>query len=398
MAYVRTNIAGDGGGGGGGGGGGAFTAAGDTTVALTTVVDLDEATGDEAAVTIDYTTNKATSGVDTGLEIGKTDTASPGVSYLMTGKVAGSIIYSVQDDGHVTIGTSAPNTETNAIMTVRGDIRSTIGESGQACNYIGFQSGANSTADFCTAMGHQALYLAQGTSSTAFGHGAGYGKTGDATSFFGRACGNGSSKNYATGMGYLCLKDNSGKKASAVGYAALVSNSGDDCSALGYSALQSNSGDDCVAVGFESLYFNTGASNSALGYRAGRYQTGGITGLTNANTSVFLGYLTKGVASAANQIVIGSSAESLGANTCVLGNASIVTTALRGAVGIGTTSPNANAALDVTSTTKAFMPPRMTTIQKDAVASPTAGMVIYDSTLGKLAVYTGSAWEAVTSV
>ncbi|MDA9207211.1 hypothetical protein N9O41_02650, partial [Crocinitomicaceae bacterium] len=71
--------------------------------------------------------------------------------------------------------------------------------------------------------------------------------------------------------------------------------------------------------------------------------------------------------------------------------------ALKGNVGIGTTSPNANAILDVDSTTKAFLPPRMTTTQKNAVASPTAGMVVYDSTLAKLAVYTGAAWETVTS-
>lgn len=68
-----------------------------------------------------------------------------------------------------------------------------------------------------------------------------------------------------------------------------------------------------------------------------------------------------------------------------------------GNLGIGTSSPNANAILDVTSTTKAFMPPRMTTAQKTAIASPTAGMVVYDSTLAKLCVYT-TAWETVTSI
>lgn len=71
---------------------------------------------------------------------------------------------------------------------------------------------------------------------------------------------------------------------------------------------------------------------------------------------------------------------------------------LGGNVSIGTASPNANAILDVSSTTKAFMPPRMTTTQKNAISSPTAGMVVYDSTFSKLAVYTGSAWETVTSV
>lgn len=68
-----------------------------------------------------------------------------------------------------------------------------------------------------------------------------------------------------------------------------------------------------------------------------------------------------------------------------------------GNVGIGVASPNANAILDVVSTTQAFMPPRMTTTQRNAVASPTAGMVVYNSTTNKLNVYT-TAWEAVTSV
>ncbi len=67
-----------------------------------------------------------------------------------------------------------------------------------------------------------------------------------------------------------------------------------------------------------------------------------------------------------------------------------------GNIGIGTSAPNTNAILDVSSTTKAFMPPRMTTTQRDAIPSPTAGMVIYNSTTNKLNVYT-TTWEAITS-
>ena len=62
-------------------------------------------------------------------------------------------------------------------------------------------------------------------------------------------------------------------------------------------------------------------------------------------------------------------------------------------IGGGDAIPNANAILDLQGTTKAFMPPRVTTTQKGNIASPTAGMVVYDSTLNKLAIYTGSAWE-----
>ncbi len=66
-------------------------------------------------------------------------------------------------------------------------------------------------------------------------------------------------------------------------------------------------------------------------------------------------------------------------------------------VGIGTLTPNAGAILDVTSTTRAFLPPRMTKTQRDAIASPTAGMVIYqtDNTPG-LRVRNGSNWMRYT--
>lgn len=68
-----------------------------------------------------------------------------------------------------------------------------------------------------------------------------------------------------------------------------------------------------------------------------------------------------------------------------------------GQIGVGTETPNANAIMDLTSTTMAFMPPRMTTTQRDNVASPTAGMVVYNSTTGKLNVRGAAGWEAVTS-
>lgn len=68
-----------------------------------------------------------------------------------------------------------------------------------------------------------------------------------------------------------------------------------------------------------------------------------------------------------------------------------------GNVGIGVTSPNANAILDVTSTTKAFMPPRMTTAQKVAVASPSAGMVVYDTDMKGISFYNGTAWTTTNN-
>ena len=68
-----------------------------------------------------------------------------------------------------------------------------------------------------------------------------------------------------------------------------------------------------------------------------------------------------------------------------------------GTVGFGTSTPSEKALLDLTSTTKGFLPPRMTSTQRDAITSPVAGLMIYNTTTNKLNVYT-TAWEAVTSL
>jgi hypothetical protein len=68
-----------------------------------------------------------------------------------------------------------------------------------------------------------------------------------------------------------------------------------------------------------------------------------------------------------------------------------------GNLGIGTTAPNASAILDAQSTTKGVRMPNMTTTEKNAISSPAAGLMVYDTTLAKLCVYT-TAWETITSL
>jgi len=68
-----------------------------------------------------------------------------------------------------------------------------------------------------------------------------------------------------------------------------------------------------------------------------------------------------------------------------------------GNLGIGATA-NASAILDAQSTTKGVRMPNMTTTQKNAIASPAAGLMVFDTTLAKLCVYSGAAWQTVTSV
>jgi hypothetical protein len=81
------------------------------------------------------------------------------------------------------------------------------------------------------------------------------------------------------------------------------------------------------------------------------------------------------------------------------GSASSVTTRLTvnnvGNVGIGTTAPNSNAILQLDSTTKGFLPPRMTTAQKNAISTPPDGLMVYDTDLNRLCVYNGTTWTSL---
>jgi hypothetical protein len=68
-----------------------------------------------------------------------------------------------------------------------------------------------------------------------------------------------------------------------------------------------------------------------------------------------------------------------------------------GKVGIGTTAPGTGTILDVQSTAAGVRFPNMTTTQKNAITTPAAGTVVFDTTLSKLCVYTGAAWQTITS-
>jgi trimeric autotransporter adhesin len=67
-----------------------------------------------------------------------------------------------------------------------------------------------------------------------------------------------------------------------------------------------------------------------------------------------------------------------------------------GSAGIGTATPNASSILDMVSTSKGMLMPRMTITQRDAIVSPATGLIIYqtNSTPG-FYYYNGSAWAAV---
>ncbi len=70
-------------------------------------------------------------------------------------------------------------------------------------------------------------------------------------------------------------------------------------------------------------------------------------------------------------------------------------------VGIGTNTPDASAMLDVTSTTKGFLMPRMTTANRTSITSPASGLTIYNTDNQRIEVNIGTPgtpnWQTPTS-
>jgi hypothetical protein len=69
--------------------------------------------------------------------------------------------------------------------------------------------------------------------------------------------------------------------------------------------------------------------------------------------------------------------------------------------GIGTTSPDASAALDITHTAKGLLVPRMATARITAITSPAKGLMVYDSSRNQLMVNMGTPaapnWQTIVA-
>ena len=61
-------------------------------------------------------------------------------------------------------------------------------------------------------------------------------------------------------------------------------------------------------------------------------------------------------------------------------------------VGVGTSSPDASAALEIASTEQGLLIPRMTSAQRDAISSPAPGLLVYNTDDDEINKYNGSAW------
>lgn len=258
--------------------------------------------------------------------------------------------------GYLNSGTNQTTIGTNSGFQNSGSSQTAIGvnagqyNSGSNQTAIGTNAGLTNTGSDQTAVGVNAGYVNSATNQTAIGTNAGYANLGIEQTAIGVYAGSRNIGSNQTAVGFQSGRLNTGSFQTAVGYNAGLSNAVDYQIAIGGYAGYLNTGSNQTAIGYYAGAYNSGSDNTNIGHLAGHYITG-TTGINSQSLqSVFLGSSTKaGGTNRTNQIVIGYNAIGIGSNSVVLGNDSITTTALKGFVGIGITTPTAS--LHVTNTT-----------------------------------------------
>jgi hypothetical protein len=166
------------------------------------------------------------------------------------------------------------------------------------------------------------------------------------------------SYNTVTGSGALQL-NTSGSQNTAIGYGTLPNNTtGINNTGVGMSTLIGNTtGSGNVALGISSLQTNiSGSDNIAIG---------NVADVSSSSLS--------------NAIAIGAGAKVTSSNTIQLGNTDITDVKTSGII----------------SSTKGFLPPKITSVQRDAISSPQLGLIIFCyncSVKGQMQYFDGSDW------
>ena len=262
--------------------------------------------------------------------------ATNATSALKVENSAASTLLQLNDDGTFLLGAGAAINNNTCIA---------IGNNAKATQIssvaIGKDAGNTATSQYSVAIGHSAQ-----------------------TGLFGVSIGN-----FAT--------LNAKHRATAVGRSANVtSNSG---TALGYAA---SAGLNSVAVGANTQ--SSGQNAVGVGNDADATANGTVALGSGIKTSAAYSVILGGVAYAQTRTNTDSNTFAVylqDADPIIkihANNDSWINST--GSLGLGTITPDASALLDVNSTTKGFLPPRMTTAQRAAISSPAKGLIIYNTT------------------
>jgi uncharacterized protein (TIGR02145 family) len=211
------------------------------------------------------------------------------------------------------------------------------------------------------------------------------------------------------------LKTSVGNYSFASGYGTVAS--GDFAAAVGLNTRAV--GMASLAIGSNSqANAETSTALGAISFANGQSSTAiGFGNLAHGNFSTSIGY--NNVAKALGSVTLGmyndaydnpNPADTAGSDRIFqIGNGyydaniddevrrNAITVLRNGNTGIGTTTPASSAALEVSSTSKGFLPPRMTAAQRTAIAAPAEGLLVYqtDGVSGYYYIKSGT-WTALT--
>lgn len=297
-------------------------------------------------------------------------------------------LFSFGGDGTFTIGLGANNSGGSSLYNVViGNSATNNGMSNTTL--VGYL--AQSTAVGGTAIGRYTQVLSNygtsvgynaksGLSSVAIGNGAdasvgqyniAIGEGSSCAAYFGVAIGRYSSAGHSA----VAIRGTAGGYATAVNgtsvYHSVAVGLGSDAQGTGATAI----GNSTIANTFNTTIGYGMQSTTGYSVVIGSCPYGSTRVNTVANT---FSWFTNNV----NPIVrLGETADQWNIGT--------------GSFGYGTMTPDASAVIDLSSTSKGFLPPRMTTTERDAIGTPAEGLVVYNTTTQVLNFYNGATWGAV---
>lgn len=138
-----------------------------------------------------------------------------------------------------------------------------------------------------------------------------------------------------------------------------------------------------------------GTTSSAI-FRIGVSKEEGID-FGKMSLPSFAGWIQSGYKGSADPLLLQAAGGNTGIGTADPTNVLSVggNTDIMGSMSIGNTTPNPSAQLDITSTTKGFLPPRLITLERNAISNPAIGLVIFCTDCDELQGFNGTIWKSM---
>ncbi|MBK8701219.1 MAG: hypothetical protein IPN29_17445 [Saprospiraceae bacterium] len=312
-------------------------------------------------------------------------------------------------DYSVIIGSETPAASGQQPNVFVGRANSKLQNNGSSVVSVGEEALYNGTAtDNNTAIGYKAMYNNLGNDH-GLAIGALSGNSGDNTLSIGYRSLQSNTTDFSMAIGSQAgWQNTTGKDNLGVGFSTLYNMvTGNDNVAVGAGALEANTLSRNTALGANAMDDNNGADNTAIGFNAmsGSNDTSSCGVAVGANAlslnlpasnNTAMGYNTNVANGVSNAVVIGANAFAASSNAVVLGSVQGVNGASTSIqVGIGTTTPHASAAFEVTSNSRGFALPILSTTFRQNISNPAEGLMVYDNIYKAPFYYNGTSWVNV---